>query len=173
MRKDSDVREIGKWMGGPWPYVALAGALALALIGMLIFRPGAWGERADLTLQPDNRQVVALGERIYVRECASCHGANLEGEEGWQRRLPNGRLPAPPHDETGHTWHHPDDVLFRLTKDGPAAMAGGGYESDMPAYAGVLSDAEIIAVLSYIKSTWPEEIRARHDQMNERRAGNE
>ncbi|TNE39067.1 MAG: cytochrome c, partial [Sphingomonadales bacterium] len=34
-------------------------------------------------------------------------------------------------------------------------------------YADTLSDAEIIAVLSYIKSTWPEEIRARHDDLNE------
>lgn len=173
MPEDNGVREVGKWMGGPWPYVGLAGVLFLTLVGMMIFRPGAWSERTDLTLQPDNPRIVALGERIYARDCASCHGANLEGQPDWQRRLPNGRLPAPPHDATGHTWHHPDDVLFHLTKDGPAAMAGGGYESDMPAYADTLSDAEIIAVLSYIKSTWPEEIRARHDQMNAARANGE
>jgi mono/diheme cytochrome c family protein len=169
MRKEID--EIGKWMGGPWPYVSLTGILMFTLVGMLIFQPGAWSERTDLNLQPDNPRVVALGERLYARECASCHGAGLEGEPNWQRRLPNGRLPAPPHDETGHTWHHPDAVLFHLTKEGPAALAGGGYESDMPGYRDVLSDAEIIAVLSYIKSTWPEEIRARHDQLNAAAAG--
>jgi hypothetical protein len=35
----------------------------------------------------------------------------------------------------------------------------------MPAYAGVLSDAEIRAVLSYIKSTWSSRIRSHHDQV--------
>jgi mono/diheme cytochrome c family protein len=170
---DKDVKLLGRWMGGPWPYVGLFGFLLFTLGGMLIFRPGAWSERTDLALLADNPRVVALGENIYARACASCHGEDLEGQANWRERLPNGRLPAPPHDETGHTWHHPDEVLFRLTKDGPAALAGGGYESDMPAYADILSDAEIIAVLSYIKSTWPEEIRARHDQMNAARAADE
>ena len=34
-----------------------------------------------------------------------------------------------------------------------------GYESDMPAFEGILSDDEIVAVLAYIKSTWPERER--------------
>jgi mono/diheme cytochrome c family protein len=65
--------------------------------------------------------------------------------------LPNGRLPAPPHDATGHTWHHPDRELFEITKNGPAGIAPG-YESDMPAFKDVLNDREIWAVLAYIKS---------------------
>jgi mono/diheme cytochrome c family protein len=40
----------------------------------------------------------------------------------------------------------------------------------MPAYAGVLGDDDIIAVLSWIKSQWPAEIRRRHDEMNARAA---
>ena len=101
--------------------------------------------------------------------CASCHGANLEGQANWRQRKPDGRLPAPPHDETGHTWHHPDAQLFALTKYGPANLVSqGSYESDMPGYDGVLSDAEIVAVLSYIKSTWPREIRKQHDRINTR-----
>ena len=55
-----------------------------------------------------------------------------------------------------------------MTKLGPAALVAGGYVSDMPAYAGKLSDDEIIAVLSYIKSTWPPAIRKRHDMLNQR-----
>jgi len=71
-------------------------------------------------------------------------------------------LPAPPHDATGHTWHHPDQVLFSITKDGlvPGVTAPTGYESDMPAFKSILSDADITAVLAYIKSTWPAELRA-------------
>jgi mono/diheme cytochrome c family protein len=100
-----------------------------------------------------------LGARIYAESCASCHGPDLEGQPDWQRRLPSGRIPAPPHDASGHTWHHGDAILFRLVKEGVAAVVGGGYESDMPGFAGTLSDEEIHAVLAFIKSTWPERQR--------------
>ena len=69
-------------------------------------------------------------------------------------------MPAPPHDENGHTWHHSDADLFRLIKEGVAAAVGGNYESDMPAFEDVLSDEEILAVLAFIKSAWPERERA-------------
>ena len=68
-------------------------------------------------------------------------------------------MPAPPHDASGHTWHHPDDQLFRITKEGVSAIVPG-YASDMPAFEGVLSDEEIRAVLAFIGSTWPEREQA-------------
>jgi mono/diheme cytochrome c family protein len=119
-------------------------------------------------LDADDPQKVALGAPLYAEHCAACHGTDLEGQPDWRQRRPDGRLPAPPHDESGHTWHHPAEQLFALTKYGPAAIAGGGYQSDMPAYEGTLSDAEIWAVLSYLKSRWPVEIRARHGQISRR-----
>ena len=76
-------------------------------------------------------------------------------------------MPAPPHDESGHTWHHSDEVLFRIVKEGTAAIVGGGYESDMPGFADVLSDEEIRAVLDYIKSTWPERERSYQQRMSQ------
>jgi hypothetical protein len=100
------------------------------------------------------------------RSGASGHGSNLEGELNWQDPLPDGRLRAPPHDATGHSWHHSDTELFEMTKYGPTQFAEPGYESDMPAYAGVLTDAEIAAVLAFIKSTWPPEIRAHQAQIS-------
>ncbi|MFN3936158.1 MAG: c-type cytochrome [Gemmobacter sp.] len=112
--------------------------------------------------------VTAAGAALYADHCAACHGAALEGAPDWRIPAKNGRMPAPPHDATGHTWHHPDAQLFLMTKYGVAAMVGPGYESDMPAYDGILNDAEIIAVLAWIKSTWPPEIQARHDAINRR-----
>jgi len=111
---------------------------------------------------------IATGRRVYDEHCAACHGANLEGQPDWRRRLPSGRLPAPPHDASGHTWHHSDSVLFRITKQGPAAIVGGGYESDMPGFADVLTDGEIRAVISFIKSTWPERERKMQERKNQR-----
>jgi hypothetical protein len=68
-------------------------------------------------------------------------------------------MPAPPHDDSGHTWHHPDEVLFGITKNGLVLpYAPPGYQSDMPAFAGTLSDEEIRAVLAYIASRWSGEV---------------
>ena len=100
------------------------------------------------------------GAALYQQNCASCHGTELQGQPDGRSLGPDGRLPAPPHDATGHTWHHGDDILFRITRDGTAAVVGGGYESDMPGFGDSLRDAEIRAILDYIKSTWPERERA-------------
>ena len=108
------------------------------------------------------------GRTIYAANCAVCHGVELEGQPDWKSRLPTGRMPAPPHDASGHTWHHPDEVLFRITKEGPAAVVGGSYESDMPGFGGVLSDDEILAVLAFIKSTWPERERTHQAEISRR-----
>jgi len=98
---------------------------------------------------------LKLGAAVYAQHCAACHGATLEGQPNWRQRQPNGRLPAPPHDESGHTWHHPDEVLFGITKYGLVPpYAPNGYESDMPAFGGKLSDHEIRSVLAYIASHW-------------------
>lgn len=101
---------------------------------------------------------VASGRQVYEAQCASCHGADLKGQPNWQTPLPNGRLPAPPHDATGHTWHHSDADLFTIVKEGVGALVPG-YESDMPAFEGVLTDDQIRAALAFIKSTWPERER--------------
>ena len=139
-------------------------AAVLVLVACEKASPGFEDSRAD----PGNTRRVALGERVYAQHCASCHGANLEGQPQLRRLLPNGRRPAPPHDETGHTWHHSDGVLFGITKNGlvpPNAPAG--YASDMPAFAGRLSDDEIWAVLAFIKSRWTApEVREARAQMS-------
>lgn len=110
-----------------------------------------------------NPAVLFKGEQIYATHFASCHGANLEGEANWKERNKDGAYRAPPHDDTGHTWHHPDSVLIESVQLGGARLANVGIDgiSNMPAYKDILSDEEITAVLTYIKSTWPEEIQDR------------
>ena len=114
----------------------------------------------------ENPKQVARGELVYDKHCASCHGAKLEGQPNWRKRNDDGTLPAPPHDATGHTWHHPDKLLFAYTKKGGQALAPEGFKSNMPAYEGVLSDSDIWAVLAFIKSRWPAEVRARQARLN-------
>ena len=110
---------------------------------------------------------VKRGAEIYARHCPSCHGASLEGQPNWKKRLPDGSFPAPPLDETGHAWHHPDSVLFATIKLGGGATAPPDFPSKMPAFSGVFSDDEIRAVLAFIKSRWPPEIRRLQAEINE------
>ena len=145
--------------------VGLLAAAFAFLVGAIIVAMQLEGKSlAD----PDNPRQVALGKPVYDQQCASCHGIKLEGQPRWQEKLPSGRMPAPPHDASGHTWHHPDSVLFGITKQGliPGKYAPPKYESDMPAFAGVLSDEEIWAVLAFIKNTWPEKIRKAQAEVN-------
>jgi len=123
----------------------------------------------DPRADPRDAARVALGAKVYVQHCAVCHGVKLEGQPNWRVRLPHGRLPAPPHDESGHTWHHTDDVLFGITKYGlvPGKYSPKDYESDMPAFGDKLSDEEIWAVLAYIKTSWTsaDVLRARAEML--------
>jgi peptide/nickel transport system substrate-binding protein len=119
-----------------------------------------------LQAEPDNTAQVAVGRTVYAKHCAACHGANLEGQPNWRKRLPSGNFPAPPHDETGHTWHHPDPYLFETTKYGWQRFAPPGYTSTMLGFKDVLTDAEIWAVLGFIKSRWSASIRAQQERLN-------
>ena len=122
---------------------------------------------ADISLKPDDQDLVDVGKLVYENNCASCHGVNLEGQERWREPDADGYMPAPPHDETGHTWHHPDEYLFLMTKYGLEEIIGQEYPNNMPAYKDILSDEEILASLSFIKSTWSREIKLQHDKINE------
>jgi mono/diheme cytochrome c family protein len=145
-------------------FAGMIGLTALAAAAVAVWlQADARSSRAD----PNDAAQVAQGGAVYAAHCASCHGADLEGQPNWRERRPNGRLPAPPHDVNGHTWHHPDLVLFEITRDGIAAHAPSGYESDMPAFDRTLSDAEIWAVLAYIKSMWPAEVRERQARLSQ------
>lgn len=135
-------------------------SIGVAAIGVATLLYNSGRDSGPAFIDPANQTLVIQGKAIYANNCASCHGATLQGQPNWRERLPNGRLLAPPHDKTGHTWHHPDGMLFDMVKNGlvPGKTAPPGYQSDMPAYGTILSDEEIIAVLTYIKSSWPPKV---------------
>lgn len=134
-------------------FVVLGGLLIL--IGILL-RPG----NANIPEQIDvgDQQLVATGQEVYETYCAACHGFELEGQPEWQQPYADASLKAPPHDETGHTWHHSDAYLVESIKLGGARLAPNIGVSAMPAYEDTLTDQQIAAVLAYIKSSWPQEI---------------
>ena len=118
-------------------FVLVAGTLGWCWIGA--------HSGSGLRLAADDPQVVLAGKAIYAARCAACHGQHLEGQPAWRQRRADGRLPAPPHDASGHTWHHDDGLLVRLTLRGPQTVAGNDYASDMPAFDKLLSERGVIA----------------------------
>ena len=142
--------------------------IALLVMGAMYFgaavRLGLAGE--PTAPDPNDPRLVERGKIVYDEQCARCHGDHLQGEPNWQQRKPNGELAAPPHDASGHTWHHSDKQLFDMTKNGTVATLPPGYKTGMPAYRDKLSDADIWAVLSYIESAWPADIRAKQQRMS-------
>jgi len=106
---------------------------------------------------------VSAGQTLYQEQCAACHGVNLEGQPNWRSANDDGTLPAPPHNETGHTWHHDNQLLFEYTKlGGRGALAARGiddFNSGMPGFENVITDDEIWDILAYIRSTWPERVQ--------------
>lgn len=102
-----------------------------------------------------NPEIVAQGEIRYAQYCAKCHGANLEGAPNWKQRLPDGSLPPPPHDSSGHTWHHSDELLMSIIENG----GNPADNSKMIPFKDQLSREEIAAILEFIKSRWGREER--------------
>jgi mono/diheme cytochrome c family protein len=144
--------------------VALSAVLTVAIAGA-----GLWFFQQSQApgVPPLDRQKVALGQVVYTQSCAVCHGTNLEGQANWQDLNSDGRFPAPPHDNSGHTWHHTDEILLNIINDGSAAFVGGDYQSDMIGYRDILSAEEIVAVLEFIKSNWGPDERAFQEQLNQ------
>ena len=132
----------------------------------LVLTEGTSAAQAQRIEDYKNPAIVAEGKFIYESACASCHGADLEGQPNWRQPGADGKLPAPPHDVSGHTWHHPDEQLFAITKHGTAAIVAGDYKTDMRGFDYELTDAQIKAVLAYIKSSWPAEVQERHNAMS-------
>ncbi|MFT6451990.1 MAG: mono/diheme cytochrome c family protein [Halocynthiibacter sp.] len=113
---------------------------------------------------------ITAGRALYAQNCASCHGANLEGQPNWKEANEAGVLPAPPHDASGHTWHHDNALLFEYTKlGGKEALAARdvtNFNSGMPAFGGDISDEDIWDILAYIKSTWPKRAQLAQESRN-------
>ena len=98
---------------------------------------------------------IEIGEKIYASNCAECHGVRGEATPDWRRREPDGSFPPPPLNGTAHTWHHPFRILARQIKFG--APGGGGK---MPQFQGRLTDEEIIDVIAWFQSLWPDDTYA-------------
>ena len=94
-----------------------------------------------------NKEQVKSGQVLYRQNCQQCHGQKGVGTTNWRTPLKDGTFPPPPLNGSAHTWHHSIDVLSARIREGGRKM---------PAFKTKLKDEEIMAVLAYIQSLWPE-----------------
>ncbi len=136
--------------------VLISGAMLVAgIVGSLMVY--AYGSR-EPEIDPGDEALVALGNSVYDVYCVDCHGAELQGAPNWGEPLPDGGLLPPPHDMSGHTWHHADAQLLAIVKQGGQSEAPADLSSNMPAFETILNDQQIAAVIAYIQSSWPAEV---------------
>ena len=149
----------------------MRGKVGLAVAALLVAATaaGSWWIFGASSEPPENdAALVETGAKVYAANCAECHGADGAGQPDWRERRPDGKLPAPPLNGDGHTWHHADAQLEAIIAQGIEALAPADYKSDMRGFGDTLSAREIRAVLAYIKQWWPEDARARQRQISER-----
>ncbi len=100
---------------------------------------------------------INAGKRLYDDYCANCHGEEGIGQDPKKRnggRDANGVLIAPALNGTAHTWHHPPKLLFRYIDKGSIVKS-----SPMPSFGKELGREEILSIIAYFQSLWPEPIR--------------
>ena len=137
-----------------WIQRSILLAAALGLVVLIAACGESTPDDAPAAAQESESNEVSgprTGEQIFASTCAACHGADGEGADNWMVRDEDGRLPPPPLDGDGHTWHHSDGVLFGIVSEGGLGLGAG---SNMPAFKDELTRDEIIAVLEYVKSLW-------------------
>ncbi len=107
------------------------------------------------------------GESVFQSACIACHGVDGQGQFPEAPLVPDstGRLGAPPHNETGHTWHHSDVLLVRYVTEGGFSDPTRFYT--MPPFGDILTDEQILQVVAYIKTMWTDEQRASQRQLTE------
>ncbi|HEY5602599.1 MAG TPA: cytochrome c [Gammaproteobacteria bacterium] len=100
-------------------------------------------------------QQLALGKQLFGEHCAGCHGDNAQGAAHWQQPNSDGTYPPPPLDGSGHAWHHSTGTLFEVISNG--SQPGRG---NMPAWKDRLNEEQIIAVIVWFQSLWPDPVYA-------------
>jgi mono/diheme cytochrome c family protein len=144
-------------------------AAVLLVAGALAYRARIQGDSPSSAPVPQlDTRGVADGAALYQANCSACHGQRGEGSPNWRTPNSDGTFNPPPHDETGHTWHHADGQLFLIVRDGGQIYATAGFKPQMPAFGAQLSDQEIRDVINYLKSLWPAQQRQFQAEVSQR-----
>jgi len=166
-----DPPQVGSETGHRWSsrLLALGLLLVLACGPASSVQPAALPSPTPVPLPTLDLGQVSRGREVFVQHCASCHGSDAQGAPDWQQPDARGDLPAPPHDDTGHTWRHSDAQLSEIIRGGLRDQFNKTPELTMPPFpTDQLSDQQIRDVTAYFKSLWSPEHRQFQEEQNRR-----
>ncbi|MES1149027.1 MAG: cytochrome c, partial [Bradyrhizobium guangdongense] len=90
--------------------------------------------------------LISLGKTVYDARCASCHGAQGEGKPPHWPPLAN--------NQSIEMQSAVNPIRMVLNGGYPPGTKGNPMPYGMPPFAGLLSDNEVAAVVSYIRTAW-------------------
>ena len=90
--------------------------------------------------------LISLGKTVYDKNCASCHGAQGEGKPPHWPPLAN--------NQSIEMQSAVNPIRMVLNGGYPPGTKGNPMPYGMPPFAGLLSDNEVAAVVSYIRTAW-------------------
>jgi mono/diheme cytochrome c family protein len=90
--------------------------------------------------------LISLGKTVYDKNCASCHGTQGEGKPPHWPPLAN--------NQSIEMQSAVNPIRMVLNGGYPPGTKGNPMPYGMPPFAGLLSDNEVAAVVSYIRTAW-------------------
>ena len=145
-----------KRLGPKERFLAIAVLIALTITVSTIYYDRHIAE-TEVTADRFNEAQVSLGKSLYRANCAFCHGDNLEGKPGWDGSYPSGGRPAMPLDGETAITRLSDQDIMDVTKYGGQPFSPSDYKNDMPGFEMQLGDADIWAIVAFLKSRWSDE----------------
>lgn len=166
----SPLGRLGRRLGPKGRFLVVAAFIGTAITVASIYWD-QWSNESATAADHANPAQVALGHSLYDQHCAFCHGPELAGKPGWDGDFPTGGRPPLPLDGSGAIARLRDRDLFDVTKFGGQPFSPPTYRNDMPGFEGRLADADIWAIVAFVKSRWPEEAREKQRQAAREREG--
>lgn len=106
---------------------------------------------------------VKMGDELFGKNCAECHGSEAQGTLDLKNSDREGFVPSPALDGSAHTWHHSFEILKHTIREGGAKLGG-----KMPAVGKNFSDNQLESIVAYFQSKWPDEIYGRWEETNKK-----
>lgn len=139
----------GKQYSGAMP--AWKGTLSNAEIAaVLTYVRSAWVNKAPPVSEEQvasaANPVMLPGAAIFAAKCATCHQANGQGTAQYPPLAGNPAVSAA----------DPSTIVGIIVngRSGPLSVGGKSYNGTMPTWKGHLSNADIAAVATYVRSAW-------------------
>ena len=146
------------------PAASVSQTMKISYALMLFVSTATFSVASDADSQPRWYKPAhsEIGQGLFDSHCASCHGLGAVGNPNWRQPDANGLIRPPPLNGTAHAWHHPLRVLYEQIMRGSAPGVG-----NMPAFKDVLTRGEVLAIIAYFQSLWPDQIYQAWQRMDE------